>query len=185
VGDGENLEPPGQTLQQAPLDEQGRRAEEEDPQGQAAAGVLVPEPLHRLRPAGDLLDLVEDEDGAAVPLSRGQASEVPLGLEPRGVATDRIVGRRVVARPVERLEDLEGERRLPDLPGPGQDLEEPPPLAEPPEHEAERGSPISSRPSGPSRGMWSWSAGRISAGHVKVPRRGSGHRRRQPAADRR
>jgi len=52
---------PGQSLVQAPLHQQRRRSEDDDVKRASGGSVGIPEPLDRVRPAVDLLDLVQDE----------------------------------------------------------------------------------------------------------------------------
>jgi len=80
----------GETL----LHEQGRRPEEHDPQRQTARGVLVPETFDRLRPGGDLLDLIEDQERTALAgISRLEPGRVPTRFEPCTIAERGLVVR--------------------------------------------------------------------------------------------
>lgn len=90
-------------------------------QGRAQAGVLVPEPFHRLRPAHHFLHLVHDEDAGG--LAGEEAGAIPLGGEPARIPEHRFVGRNEDAGAVEAGQHLLHEGRLADLPWPRDDLE--------------------------------------------------------------
>lgn len=97
--DPDHLEAPGQALGQPPLHEEWRRSEEHDPERYPLRRVLVPESLQDLRPAGDLLHLVQDKKAASsLALDRPEAPQIPLLPEPASIPAGRVVGRRVMAR---------------------------------------------------------------------------------------
>ncbi len=68
------------------------------------------------------MDLVEDEDAApSPPLGRPKPPDIPLRLEPGPIPPEGVVGGRVVAGEVERVEDLPGEGGLSRLARTGED----------------------------------------------------------------
>jgi hypothetical protein len=125
----DRLEAPGEAFGEPALNEERRRAEQHDAQLHAFSLVLVPEPLHGLRPAVDLLHFVENEDG--VRGAGSQARRLPLRRDPLRPAQGRLVRTRGHDRAAERVRHLLDERRLPDLPRPHDDLHETPRLGEP------------------------------------------------------
>jgi hypothetical protein len=112
------------------LDEQGRRPEKHDLQGTPGTRVLVPEPLHRFRPADRLLHLVDHQDAALAP--DRQPRRLPLLRDPLGPAQGRFVGADEADRDPHRPGDLLHEGGLADLPRPRHDVDEPPRLGQPP-----------------------------------------------------
>jgi hypothetical protein len=91
-----------------------------------AAVVLVPQALHGLRPSGDLLNLVDHEQGrtGVSPAPRQGPPDFPLLREPGPVLKRELVGRNVVDGLPQPLADLAGESCLADLARPRQDLDE-------------------------------------------------------------
>ena len=117
------LEPTGQALGQSPPDQHRRGSEKHDAEIEVAPGVFVPVPFHGLRPAGDLLHLVDHEDGTVGLIVSKQPRPVPLGGQPAGVTQRRFVGRDEEARLPGVGHHLLHERGLADLPGARDDLQ--------------------------------------------------------------
>ena len=128
---------PGQSLVQAPLHQEWRRSENDDVERAAAGSVCVPEPLDRLRPAIDFLDLVQNEHESSRRVPRLIPAALPGILQPPAVASVRDAsripgarfgraGRRTSPRVIHRLvpttslgdrQCLVSRRRLARLPG--------------------------------------------------------------------
>ena len=93
-------------------------------QFRAVPGVLVPQEFHCLGPAFDLLDLVQDEDGA-VAFPGESPGLVPLLGDPDGGLQHRGVGGGVMVGLFEVVQDLEHHGGLSYLAWSGYDLHEP------------------------------------------------------------
>ena len=129
MGEAQDLEAPGQTLGEAPLDQQRRRGHQHDLQGYFIAGVGVPEAFHGLGPAVDLVDLVERQQSAAAVGSGGQQpGRLPLLDDPLAPPQARLVGAGVASWRAQAIHHLPDQRRLPHLPSPGNHLDEAPGL---------------------------------------------------------
>ena len=130
MGEVQDLEPASEALREALLDEQRRGSEQDDLEGTARAGVLVPEALDGLRPSDRLLHLVEHQDAARG--ARLQARRIPLRGDPLGVSQGRLVGAREANGDARRFRHLMHQGGLPHLPRAGHDLDEASGLAETP-----------------------------------------------------
>ncbi len=95
MGHANHLEAAGESLGQAVLHEEWRRPQNDDTQPATAGCVLVPQPFHRLGPAGCLMDFVKEEHGSFW-RSSPQSSDLPLLRQPDGAFESRLVGRDVV-----------------------------------------------------------------------------------------
>ncbi len=126
--DADDLEPAGEALGQSLFDEQGRRSQQDHPQPAPGPGVLVPQALDRLRPAGGLLDLVDHEHGAGGPGL--EPRRLPLRRDPLRATERGLVGAHNTDRGRQPLDRLGDQRRLARLPWPGDHLDEPPGLGE-------------------------------------------------------
>ena len=114
VRDAEDLEPAGQALGEPLLHEQRRRSEQDHLQPATGAGVLVPQALDGLGPAGGLLDLVDHEHGAG---GAGlEACRLPLLRDPLRATERGLVGAHDADRHRQILDHLRDERRLAHLP---------------------------------------------------------------------
>ena len=132
VGKAQHLEAARQALREPASDEERRRSEEDHLQSPILPCVFVPEPLHRLRPAGDLLDLVQRQDGPLSPPCRNrEASCLPLLFDPVPPPERRFVGAGQPGGHPGCLDDRPDERGLAHLPGAGNDLQESPGLLQP------------------------------------------------------
>lgn len=121
----QQLETPGETLGESPLDEERRGAEHHHAQAHAMARVFVPEMLDRFRPVRDLLHLVQREHGALLAgFLRQQASAFPLRGQPRPIAQRGLIGGDEDAGAVESSQNLLHERGLADLSRPGHYVQE-------------------------------------------------------------
>ena len=101
--------------------------------GRRRSGVCVPEPLDGLRPARDLLHLVQHQQRSLrVAVAKPQASRLPLGLDPVGAAERRFVGAGEDVRKSRGVGNMRDQRRLADLARAGDDLDEAPRLLEAP-----------------------------------------------------
>ena len=121
----QHLEAPGKAFREPAGDQERRRTEQQDLERAPGTGILVPEALDRLGPPGNLLNLVDDQDGAALPgVPRGEACSLPLLLDPVPAAQGGLIGARETRRKTGRLGHLLDQRRLADLPGAGDRLEE-------------------------------------------------------------
>ena len=128
-----DLEAPRQALGQTPAQQQRRRTEDHDTQREPGDRVLVPEPFDCLRPAGDLLDLVEGENRTTVPgAARLRPRLRPALGDPRTIAQCGLVGRDVRARRANRTKNLQDQGALADLARPGDNLEKPARFAQAP-----------------------------------------------------
>lgn len=127
----DDLEPAGEALGEAAPDEQGRGTDDQHPEGQPGAGVLVPEALHRFGPVRDLLYFVQDQHRTGAGgrggsgSGRQEARGLPLLLDPGGVPQRGLVGAGVAEGPAGAFGGLLRRCRLADLAGAGNDLEEP------------------------------------------------------------
>jgi hypothetical protein len=125
VRNAQNLEPTRETVRKPPLHQRRCGTEEQDLDGSRLPRVLVPEPLDDLRPLGDLLDLVQDQNHAAPPRGSGQhPGALPLCFDPRGILQGRFVGGRVVGRGIQLLDGLKRQRGLSRLTRAGEHLDE-------------------------------------------------------------
>ena len=98
-----------------------------------SSGVCVPEPLDGLRPAWDLLHLVQHQKRSlGIAVAQPQASRLPLGLNPLGAAERRLVGAGENVRKSGGVGNVRDQRRLADLARAGDDLDEAPRLLEAP-----------------------------------------------------
>ena len=129
----DDLEAAGKALRHPLLDEKRRGPHQHDLERKTGSGVCVPEPLHGLRPARDLLHLVQHEKRALrIAVAKPQASRLPLGFDPLGPAERRLVGAGEQMRKSCGIGNMRDERRLADLARAGDDLDEAPRLFEAP-----------------------------------------------------
>jgi hypothetical protein len=127
----DHLEAAGQALRHPLLDEKRRRPQQHDLERTTSSGVGVPQALDGLRPARNLLDLVQHQKGfLRSAVAKPQASRLPLGVDPLGPAERRLVGACEDVRNSRGVNDVGDQRRLADLARAGDDLHEVPRLLE-------------------------------------------------------
>ena len=85
--------------------------------------VGIPKQLNDLRPAGDFLDFVDDQQRTIRMGARLEPGQVPLLLQPCLIPQRGLVGGRVVRGKAGCFDDLAGERGLADLAWTGQNLD--------------------------------------------------------------
>lgn len=108
------------------MEEQRRRPEDDDVQGDPPRGVLVPESFDGFRPARDLLDLVQGQRRpVAARIPSCQAGGIPLLLDPGAAAQGRLIRGGVDGRECRGVKHLLDQRCLAYLPRAGHDLNEP------------------------------------------------------------
>ena len=127
VGHGNDFKAAGEAFGQSPLNQERRRSQEKNLEGQVVAGVAVPQPFDHLGPAGHLLDLVQHQKRPALALRLGiqEPSRFPLLLDPCPALKGGLVRGGIMDRYRGIVRNLVHERGLPRLPWPGEDLDEP------------------------------------------------------------
>jgi hypothetical protein len=87
-----DFKPARQTLRESLLHQERRRPEQDHLERTTGARILVPEALDGLRPAWDLLHLVQDHDRSPLArLRRRQSAALPLRGKPCAVADRRLI----------------------------------------------------------------------------------------------
>lgn len=128
----DDLEAAGKAFCHPLLDEKRRGPQQHDLEW-TGSGVCVPEPLDGLRPAWDLLHLVQHQKRSLrIAVAKPQASRLPLGFDPLGPAERRLVGAGEKVRKSGGVGNVRDQGRLADLARAGDDLDEAPRLFEAP-----------------------------------------------------
>ena len=129
----DDFEAAGKALCHPLLDEKRRGPQQHDLERTTGSGVCVPQSLDGLRPAWDLLHLVQHQKRSSpIAVAKPQASRLPLGVDPVGPAEGRLVGAGELVRESRGVGHVRDQRRLADLARAGDNLNEAPRFFEPP-----------------------------------------------------